>query len=81
MSKDCMFPSMVTSPDGQGVILLGCLYKINENLIPDDKMYELRPDTNGDLTWTTMPQKLKYSRGQTIAMLIPDDFVDMNCDP
>ena len=81
MPKGCLYPSMVTSPDGKGVILLGCLYEQNGELIPDDKIYELRPDMNGDLTWNIMQQKMKYARGQTITMLIPDDFVNLDCDP
>ena len=76
LPSDCYYPSMVTSPDGFGVILVGCLF--GEDLKADDKIYELRPDVNGELTWKVMSQKLKYARGATIAMLIPDDIT--NCD-
>ena len=59
---------MVTSPDGQGVILLGC-YPNRESL------YELRKNNDGILAWTKLPQKLKYPRESTLAMLIPDEMV------
>ena len=42
---------MVTNPDGDEVILLGCY----EN---QDTLYELK-NLDGILTWKEMPQKLK----------------------
>ena len=70
MPTTCRFPSMVTNPDGDGVILLGCY----EN---QDTLYELK-NLDGILTWKEMPQKLKYPRHSTVAMLIPDDLA--NCE-
>ena len=65
--EPCWYSSMVTSPDGQGVILLGC-YPNRESL------YELRKNNDGILAWTKLPQKLKYPRESTLAMLIPDEM-------
>ena len=47
---------MVTSPTGDGVILLGCG---GSNL---EAIYEMAPDSNGAFVWTKMKQKLKYPR-------------------
>ena len=55
---------MITSPDGNGVILLGCSAS-------RDIIYELRI-FNGDLEWIEISQKLKYPREHTVPMLIPD---------
>ena len=56
--------------DGRGVILLGCY-------VTQDTLYELK-NVDGILTWREMPQKLKYPRHSTVAMLIPDDLA--NCE-
>ena len=58
---------MVTSPSGQGAILVGC----NEN---PESLYELR-NINGQLEWRKMKQKLQYPKYLTIAMTIPDNIV------
>ena len=58
---------MLTSPDGQGVMLFGCY----EN---PQSFYELRNDVDGFLTWRKMPFELKYPRYDTIAMGIPDEM-------
>ena len=60
---------MITSPDGHGIILLGCYESM-------DKIYELR-NIDGDLQWNILPQKLKHPRTNTVTMLIPDDLT--NC--
>ena len=65
----CTSSSIVTAPDGKGVILLGCeenpevLYKMDENL-----------------TWTKMIQKLNYPRTSLISMLIPDELTVCNTE-
>ena len=59
---------MITSPNGQGVILLGCE--------SDPKsLYELTKTNGGELIWRKMVQELKYPRSYTLAMLVPDDLV------
>ena len=65
----CAYPTMVTSPNGNGIILLGCYEK-------RDAIYELS-NTNGTFQWLEMTQKLQYPRTETVAMLIPDDLT--NC--
>ena len=60
---------MVTSPNGNGIILLGCYEK-------RDAIYELS-NTNGRFQWLEMTQKLQYPRTETVAMLIPDNLT--NC--
>ena len=60
---------MVTSPTGDGVILLGC----EQNR---DAIYKMAPNSNGTFVWTKMKQKLKYPRtGRPIVAPIPDDQV------
>jgi len=46
---------MITSPTGDGVILLGCF----ENR---EAIYKMALNSNGDFQWTKMKQKLKYPR-------------------
>ena len=59
---------MITSPNGQGVVLLGCE--------SDPKsLYELTKINGGELIWRKMVQELKYPRSYTLAMLVPDDLV------
>ena len=60
---------MITSPDGNGVILLGCSAS-------RDTIYELKI-VNGNLEWVEKLQKLKYPREHTVPMLIPDNLT--NC--
>ena len=61
---NCIFGSMITSPDGNGVILLGCSAS-------RDTIYELK-NVNGGFEWIEKFQKLKYPREHTVPMLIPD---------
>ena len=59
---------MVTSPDGNGIILLG-----GSGL--GAKILELRRDTNGwASSWTTMKQELKYARSLHVAIPIPNEL-------
>ena len=60
---------MITSPNGEGVILVGC-FDMN-NYSPN--IYELIHE-NGNLIWKIKPQKLKYPRTLTVSMLIPDEI-------
>ena len=60
---------MVTSPSGQGAILVGCVGS-------QESLYELR-SIEGQLEWRKMKQKLQYPRYFSIAMTIPDNLV--NC--
>ena len=61
---------MVTSPDGQGIILVGC----SES---NEAIYELKNNETGNLEWKLMTQKLQHPRSVTVAMLIPDELT--NC--
>ena len=69
----CKHGSMQTSPNGQGVVLLGCndgtrYYKDNLKYI-----YELQQN-EGKLQWKQMNQTLTYPRYKTVSMLIPDEL-------
>ena len=65
----CYQGSMVTSPTGDGVILLGC----DQNR---DTIYKMAPDSNGAFVWTKMKQKLKYPRtARPIVAPIDDEQV------
>ena len=63
----CTSSSLVTSPNDDSVILLGC----NEHR---DSFFELK-SINGHLEWSKMQQNLKYQRYSSVAMLVPDDLV------
>ena len=73
---------MVTSPDGNGIILIGGLHiklrrdvNFHESWNISAKILELRRDTNGwASSWTTMKQKLKYARHLHVAIPIPNEF-------
>ena len=70
----CAFasPSMITTLDGKGVILVGCL-DMNTGIY--DKIYELS-NINDELTWKILDIKLKYPRsGRPVVSFIPDEFV------
>ena len=66
----CRASNLVTSPDGTGVISLGCA---DDNI---GKIYELR-EIDGKLAWQEMPQKLKFPRSSAVAFSVPDNFA--NC--
>ena len=63
---------MVTSPDGQGVILLGC-YDDFGNI--SEVIYELKA-MNDILTWEKMAQKMSRPKSRSVAMLVPDEITD-----
>ena len=60
---------MITSPNGEGVILVGCFDMNNYS----QNIYELIYE-NGNFIWKIKPQKLKYPRTLTVSMLIPDEI-------
>ena len=70
---------MATSPDGNGVILVGGASPSTDNL---DSILELRADGQGWVgAWTTLTAKLQYAR--RIHTVIPismdeDSYCDLN---
>ena len=67
----CSDGAMVTSPTGDGVILLGCY--------PNrDAIYKMAPDSNGAFVWTKMKQKLKYLRTDR-PIVAPIDDEQVTC--
>ena len=76
------FSQMVTSPDGNGIILIGGQYiklrrdiNFHESWNISAKILELRRHSNGwASSWTTMKQKLKYARILHVAIPIPNEF-------
>ena len=73
---------MVTSPDGNGIILIGgqqikLRRDINfwESLNITANILEIRRHSNcWASSWTTMKQKLKYARHYHVAIPIPNEF-------
>jgi hypothetical protein len=66
--------SLVPSPDGQGVILIGGYSATdNEN---HSSIYKLICDQLG-CKWSEMKQQLQKARNTSVAMLIPDSLT--NC--
>ena len=70
LPNECLNPSVITSPDGNSVIIIGC----QENT--KGEIYVLREDEFGTLSWNTMKQKLKFPRTQTIGLLLPDNLCE-----
>ena len=58
-------PTMVTSPSGQGVILIGG-FNLSEGK-HSDTMIEL----TASMKWKTLEQKLKYPRDRHVTLPIP----------
>ena len=61
---------MVQSPDGAGVILVGCYNQYSE---VSNALYEMTT-IGKDLHWRLMPQKLAFPKSNNVAMLIPDEL-------
>ena len=63
---------LVTSPDGNGIILLGGY----QGSTTSAKILELRRgDTNGwASSWTTLKQELKYARKLHVAIPVPNEL-------
>ena len=59
MPKKCMELALVTIPNGEGIIAVGC-----ENT----DIYRLVWKDENTLEWSTMTQKLKYKRYENAAM-------------
>ena len=68
MPRACMEHSVVKTPNGQGVIAVGC---------QTDDIFKLEWKDETTLEWSTMTQKLKYSRYENAAMYVPNHMV--NC--
>ena len=64
----CRYSSMVTSPTGDGVFLLGCEQQ-------EAAIYKMSPNSNGAFVWTKINQKLKYPRCAPIVAPINDELV------
>ena len=69
--ESCNSPSMVQSPDGNGIILVGCYNQYSE---VSNALYEMTT-IGKDLRWRLMPQKLAFPKSNNVAMLIPDELV------
>ena len=63
---------MVTSPDGLGVILLGCYDDFGNT---SEAIYQLTA-VNDILTWRKMSQKISQPKSRSVAMLVPDEITD-----
>ena len=73
----CAFasPSMITTLDNTGVILIGCLDFMSNSY---DKVYKLE-NIDGKLAWQIMDVELKQPRSsRPVTMLIPDEMVTCN---
>ena len=65
----CTHATIVPTPDNQGVILLGCYQN-------HDPIHQLM-HTDGRFEWQTWDRQLEIPRDDTVAMIVPDQFV--NC--
>ena len=72
----CVEGTMVQSPYGHGVNLLGCFSDPYNS--PDDSIYEMYVDSNREFAWKKLSQSLKYPTGfNPIVSYIDDEFT--NC--
>ena len=75
--------SMVTSPTGKGVILIGGEFqhipdmegyvRIMQKKIYSNELIELSGDSIHSLKWTVLDQKLVYARKDHVSFLIPNE--------
>ena len=70
----CGYPSLVTSQDGQEVYVVGC----KEDGRGGKDIYQLNILNGGELEWTTLSDKIKNERFDTVSMLIPDELANCN---
>ena len=80
LPQTCIYGSLVTSPNHDGVILVGCGDQTNTGTLATDSIYKLSFDLNGQLQWETMKQKLEFARYGAVAMFVPDKSEFVNCD-
>ena len=67
---------MVTSPTGKGVILIGGLVKYQDpsrSPTVSKGLIELTQNSNGELIWIPLKQKLKYGRNKHLTLEISKD--------
>ena len=67
---DCSFGKMITSPSGDGVILMGCQ--------EHDDVYKMVADSNGYYHWEATGHSLQYSRNNPIVEYIHQGLVNCN---
>ena len=63
----CIYGSVVTSPDGKGILLMGCT-------IDQNGIYELAENSDGDLEWKKLNQQLESPRYGPIVISIPNNM-------
>ena len=79
MPHTCYGPSLVPTPDGTGIIALGCSnspYAPWSNNVGTDEIFYMTWIEN-DLKWTLLNKRLKYPRFSAVAYFIPDKLT--NC--
>ena len=72
MPKACSSHAHVKTPNGDGIILVGCALGSHTK-----DLFKLEWKDETTLEWSTMTQKLKYSRYENAAMYVPNNMV--NC--
>ena len=74
LPQKCAYGSMVTLPNDNEAVLVGCE---DENLDFTEKIYKLT--WQGEhLNWVTMAQELKYPRYDAVAMLVQNEITNCN---
>ena len=74
MPQKCAYGSLVTLPNDNEAVLVGCE---DENLDFTEKIYKLT--WQGEhLNWVTMAQELKYPRYDAVAMLVQNEITNCN---
>ena len=66
---------MITSPTNKGVILVGGVYTRNGNKETSNCFNELSGDSEENLTWSVLDQKLDVGRFGHLSYSIPDQLI------
>ena len=67
--------TLVTSPTNKGVILIGGSINGGQRI---PFLYELSGDSEENLTWSMLDQKLSTARANHVSFLIPNDCITLN---
>ena len=73
---------MLTSPTEKGIVVIGG--EIDEEILEvencsSNALLELSRNSEGDLSWTILEQKLQYPKSHHVSFYVPDQMVtDLN---
>ena len=75
MPRKCFHPTMITSPDGKGIIMSGGFIVNGSHKEYLTTLMELRLNgSKNEFYWTVMDQTMKIPREMPVMFTVPDDY-------